>query len=130
MFATVAILAALEYRARTGEGQHLDISQIEPMAHVIADLYAEPPAEKPANSDPVMAPHGVFPCKGADAWVAIAVAQDDQWRTLCGVLGAEALASDPRFAAQEARQTNREALDATLAKLTTNWDKHTLSDAL
>lgn len=52
MFATVAVLSALEYRQRTGKGQHLDISQIEPMVHVIADLFAEPQASKTGNSTP------------------------------------------------------------------------------
>ena len=73
MFATVAILAALEHRARTGEGQHLDISQIEPMVHVIADLYARDEIpDKAGNDDAEFLVHGIFPCAGDDAWIAIA----------------------------------------------------------
>lgn len=130
MFATVAILAALEYRARTGEGQHLDVSQVEPMVHVIADLYADPPASKPANSDPLMAPHDVFPCQGTDAWVAIAVAEEAQWQALCTILGAPDLITDPRFATRGARQTNGAALYQELCALTVTWDKQALDKAL
>ena len=130
MFATVAILGALEYRARTGRGQHLDVSQIEPMIHVIADLYADPPAEKPANSDPVMAPHGVFPCEGDDAWVAIAVESEEQWAALCGVLGADQMIADPRYCDMGARRANGAALEAELAALTLTWDKVALAARL
>src|SRR5690606_29783941 len=71
MFLTVAILAALEHRARTGEGQHLDVSQIEPMVHVIADLYAQTPTEKMGNADPTFIVHGVYPTAGEGEWIAI-----------------------------------------------------------
>src|SRR5690554_4989090 len=73
MFLTVAILAALEHKAKTGEGQHLDISQIEPMVHVIADLYAQDEVAKTGNEDPSRLLHGVFPTAGTDQWIAIAV---------------------------------------------------------
>lgn len=74
MFATVAVLAALEHRAKTGQGQHLDVSQIEPMVHVIADLFASG-AEKSENDDPRFATHGIFPLAGDDRWIAIASEQ-------------------------------------------------------
>ncbi len=87
MFLTVAILAALEERERTGQGSWVDVSQIEPMAHVIADLFAGMPAEKPGNSDPLMHPHGVYPCAGEDSWIAIACEDDAQRAALSAVLG-------------------------------------------
>lgn len=128
MFATVAILAALEHRARTGQGQHLDISQIEPMVHVIADLFADPPARKPGNDDPAMAPHGVYPCAGEDQWIALAVEDDGQWRALCAVLGLDP--ADPRFTTAAARRTHRAALDALLAGRTAGQDKAALAATL
>ena len=79
MFATVAILAALEHKARTGEGQHLDISQIEPMVHVIADLYALD----------TYALHGVFPTRGEDEWIAIAACAGAELDRLAELLGLE-----------------------------------------
>ncbi|MBS8225431.1 CaiB/BaiF CoA transferase family protein [Vannielia litorea] len=92
MFLTVAILAALEARERTGQGSWVEVSQIEPMAHVIADLFAEMPAEKPGNADPLMDPHGVFPCAGEDAWIAIACEDETQRAALKGMLGEGELA--------------------------------------
>ncbi len=87
MFATVAILAALEHRARTGEGQHLDISQIEPMVHVIADLYARADMpDKAGNEDADYLLHGVFACTGEDRWIAIAIDNSDQLTALAGAL--------------------------------------------
>ena len=131
MFATVATLAALEYRDRTGEGQHVDVSQIEPMVHVIADLYAQPDLEdKPGNTDPVMAPHGVYPCEGDENWIAIAVEGDSQWRTLCTVLGDEALASDSAFATASGRHGDQTALDQRIGTLTATRDKHELAAEL
>lgn len=87
MFLTVAILAALEHHARTGEGQHLDISQIEPMVHVAADLYAEDIVEKTGNDDDTYLVHGVFPASGDDQWVAIAVETPAQGEALAAALG-------------------------------------------
>ncbi len=86
MMLTVAILSALEHRDRTGEGVHVDVSQIEAMVHVIGDLFAELPTDKPANEDAEMTPHGVFPCKD-DRWIAIACETDAQRMALAGVLG-------------------------------------------
>ncbi len=78
MFLTVAILAALEHRAKTGEGQHVDVSQIEPMVQVIADLYAQDEAQKTGNDDPGFLLHGVFPTSGEDQWIAIAIENETQ----------------------------------------------------
>jgi benzylsuccinate CoA-transferase BbsF subunit len=87
MFLTVAILAALEHRAKTGEGQHLDVSQIEPMVHVIADLYAQDSAEKTGNDDPSFLVHGVFPTAGTDQWIAITAENNAQAEALKKSLG-------------------------------------------
>ncbi|MFZ2102643.1 MAG: CoA transferase [Oricola sp.] len=131
MFATVGTLAALEHRDRTGEGQHVDVSQIEPMVHVIADLYADADlGEKPGNSDPVMAPHGVYPCEGEENWIAIAVESDGQWTDCCSALGAEALAADRRFATVAGRRENAAELDERISELTASRDKFDLAAAL
>lgn len=114
MFATVAILAALEHRARTGEGQHVDVSQIEPMIHVIADLYAaDPLPEKSGNDDARFALHGVFPAQGEDRWVAIAARDEDQLRAVGSVLGIEGAVTQ-----------------AAVAGRTAEWDRYGLADAL
>lgn len=86
MFATVAILAALEHRAQTGEGQHLDISQIEPMVHVIAELYAGEMPEKSGNDDDTYLLHGVFPTAGDDQWIVLAISNQAELASLAAAL--------------------------------------------
>lgn len=104
MFATVAILAALEHRARTGEGQHLDISQIEPMVHVIADLYARADMpDKAGNEDADYLLHGVFACTGEDRWIAIAIDNSDQLTRLAGALDISMPVDEAGIAAAAAR---------------------------
>lgn len=112
MFLTVAILAALEHRARTGEGQHLDVSQIEPMIHVIADLYAQDEIGKTGNDDPSYELHGVFPTLGEDQWIAIAIETGAQAEALRRELALDSL--DPR----------------TVAAATASHDKFALFDRL
>lgn len=131
MFLSVAILAALEHRARTGMGQHVDVSQIEPMVHVIADLFAaEDKRTKTGNTRPLMAPHGVYPCAGDNAWIAIAVENEAQWHALCVGLDAPELATDTRFATMADRLAHRDALDDALAALTKGEDKSALANRL
>lgn len=130
MFLTVAVLSALEHRDRTGEGSHVDVSQIEPMVHVIADLFADPPADKPANSDRHMAPHGVFPCAGKDRWIALATEDEGQWAALCEVIGGIDLLTDPRFATMVERKAHEAALDAHIAALTATADRIELAERL
>jgi benzylsuccinate CoA-transferase BbsF subunit len=124
MFATVAMLAALEHRRLTGEGQHIDISQVEPLVHVIADqLHSE---DKPGNRSHRYAPHGAFPARGVDQWIAIAVRDDAEWAKLAAAFGI----SDPRFATFEGRKMHEDELDAALAVFTRRHDKRTLADKL
>ena len=87
----IAVLAALEHRKRTGEGQHIDLSQAEASIHFLAPAILDYQvngrvARRTGNRDPLMAPHGVYPVRGEDRWIAIAVADDEQWRALCKIL--------------------------------------------
>ncbi|GGL61516.1 CaiB/BaiF CoA transferase family protein [Wenxinia marina] len=127
MFLTVGILAALERRERTGQGGHVDVSQIEPMVHVLADLFAETPQEKPANADPLMAPHGVWPCAGADRWIAIACEDDAQWAALREVLD---LPAEDRFATAGGRKAAEAELDALVAGMVAGRDRDELAQVL
>lgn len=129
MFATVATLAALEHRRMTGEGQHIDISQVEPLVHTMADQFAGVQAGmagKPGNRSPLHAPHGAYPARGVDQWIAIAIRDDAEWVRLA----AEAGISDPRFAELAGRKSNEDALDALLSDWTRLHDKHVLADRL
>jgi crotonobetainyl-CoA:carnitine CoA-transferase CaiB-like acyl-CoA transferase len=88
----VAVLAALEHRRRTGQGQLVDLSQTEVAAFVLGEAYLEgpltgTPATPRGNRVPWASPHGVYPCAGDDRWVAVAVVGDEPWQRLRAHLG-------------------------------------------
>jgi crotonobetainyl-CoA:carnitine CoA-transferase CaiB-like acyl-CoA transferase len=119
----VAVLAALAHRRRTGEGQHIDLSQAEAALHFLAPALLDytvngAVATRDGNRDRELAPHGVYPCAGEDRWVAIAVRDDRDFRALAGALGRPALADDARWATAAARLAQRDALDGLVAALT------------
>jgi crotonobetainyl-CoA:carnitine CoA-transferase CaiB-like acyl-CoA transferase len=120
---TVAVLAALLHRARTGRGQCIDLSQWETSMAVLPEAILEwtmnghqPPRD--GNRDPHMAPHGVFPAAGEDRWVAVAVEDDAAWARLVNAIGRPELAGDPRYATVIGRKRHEDALEALLAEWT------------
>jgi crotonobetainyl-CoA:carnitine CoA-transferase CaiB-like acyl-CoA transferase len=126
-FNAIAVLAALEHRRRTGEGQHIDLSQGEASLHFLApallDYFANGrlPA-RAGNRDPAFSPHGVYAARGEDRWVAIAVRDDGEWRALCDALGRRELGADPRYASAAARLARADELDALVAAFTSAHD--------
>ena len=118
-----AVLAALMHRARTGEGQYIDLSQWETSVALLGEglmaqeMNGEPPS-RIGNRDPYMAPHGLFRCQGQDRWVSIVVASEDEWQRLCQGMGQPGLATDARFASLADRKKNEDALEALLSAWT------------
>lgn len=115
--AIIALLAALDYRRRTGEGQYIDVSQLEASSLVLdATLIdalntgrGQPPL---GNRDLRYAPHGVFPCAGGDRWCAIAATSDEQWRALANVISEDgALGGDERYASAAQRLAAQDELE-------------------
>ena len=91
-YAAFAIVAALYHRARTGEGQFIDVSMVESLACNLAEPIIQYAMDGTAphrtgNRDEVMAPQNTYRCKGYDEWVAIAVASDEEWDALRKVIG-------------------------------------------
>ncbi|MEM7094600.1 MAG: CoA transferase [Actinomycetota bacterium] len=91
-FANAALLAALDHRRRTGEGQYIDFAQAEGSLHAVApyvlDLSVNGRVTTPiGNTDPDLAPHGIFPCQGDDEWVAIAARDDADRARIESVIG-------------------------------------------
>jgi crotonobetainyl-CoA:carnitine CoA-transferase CaiB-like acyl-CoA transferase len=87
-FSVMAILAALDHRRRTGQGQYLDFSQMEAATHFLTPALLRRQAggqrlTRAGNLDPDHAPHGVYPAAGDDRWVALVCETDEQWRSLC-----------------------------------------------
>jgi benzylsuccinate CoA-transferase BbsF subunit len=127
-FTIAALMAALDHRDRTGEGQYIDLSQSEAAAHfltpAVLDYSVNGRVAGPiGNADPQMSPHGVYPAAGDDRWVAIAARGDADWAALVDVIGDAALASDGRFATLEGRLGNREALDEAIGGWTATLDE-------
>jgi len=86
-FTLCALLAALDHRRRTGEGQYLDFSQMEAATHFLAPAIVDAQTGGPAltragNEEHGIAPHGVYRCAGEDRWIAIECHHDDEWRSL------------------------------------------------
>ncbi len=111
-----AILAALDHRRRTGEGQYVDFSQGEASAQFLGpallDYFVNGRVwERNGNASPDCAPHGVYPALGEDRWVAVVAANEEQWRALCEATGHGDWRRDARFATLEARIANRAALE-------------------
>jgi len=129
MFATVAILAALEQRRHTGEGQHIDVSQVEPLLHTQADVYAawqKGQHNKPANRNQHAAPHGAFPCRGHNQFIAIAITSDEQWQRLANLMACR----DERFTTLSGRKQWEDELEYFIAAWTIQFDKHLLAQQL
>jgi benzylsuccinate CoA-transferase BbsF subunit len=116
-FAACVLLAALDYRRRTGKGQYIDMAQYEAALHnlapVLIDYLATGRMLKPeGNKSERYAPHGAYRCRdedGSERWLALAVADDREWQAMLGVLGNPPC--DPSFATMLARLRNRDALD-------------------
>ncbi|HEX3919036.1 MAG TPA: CoA transferase [Caulobacteraceae bacterium] len=118
-----ALLTALLHRQRTGEGQYIDLSQVECLFPLAAPWMIEQAVtgrapERRGNRHARFAPHGCFPCADDDAWVVIAVTDDTAWQALCGVIGRRDLADDPGLATAEGRRAREDELEAAISDWT------------
>jgi crotonobetainyl-CoA:carnitine CoA-transferase CaiB-like acyl-CoA transferase len=109
-----AVLAALDHRRSTGEGQYVDFAQAESCVHFLTPAILDQTVNgrtqtRIGNDDPHMAPHGVYPSAGEDEWVAIACRDDADWRALAGLLGRDDLAG-VRTSDRLARRTELDEL--------------------
>lgn len=116
--ATIAILAALHQRARTGEGQSIEValfdSQVQALANVAASaLFTGEDARRHGNAHASIVPYQTF--DAADGAFALACGSDALWQRLCGAIDREDWRDDPRFATNAARVANRERLIPDLA---------------
>jgi crotonobetainyl-CoA:carnitine CoA-transferase CaiB-like acyl-CoA transferase len=120
LFATVGILAAVRHRDTTGKGQRVEVDLL---SSLLAGLVNQASAytaggvvpSRMGNQHPSVVPYEPLPT--ADGDLVLAVGNDRQFRALCSVLGAEPLATDPRFATNSARVAHRDQLRAALVEL-------------
>jgi len=123
--AVITILAALDYRRRTGKGQYIDLSQhevaVQHLGLAMLNYTAnQDEGSRMGNHHPYTAPHSTYRCQGNDRWCAIAVFNDPEWQAFCKVLGNPAWTRDPRFATVLDRKANEDALDALIEQWTLN----------
>ncbi|MEX4008506.1 CaiB/BaiF CoA transferase family protein [Neoaquamicrobium sediminum] len=120
LHAAFAILAALAYRRRTGLGQEIVLSQIEstlaPFADDILEWGANGNVPSGAHDDPQAAPHGLFPCRGEDRWIALSVTGNAAFERFSRVIERPELATDPRFADHPIRRARAAELDAIVSQ--------------
>jgi crotonobetainyl-CoA:carnitine CoA-transferase CaiB-like acyl-CoA transferase len=131
-FLAGAVIAALDHRDQTGEGQRIDLAQTEFAAYQRGEVYvdawrlgADPIAT--GNDSTTACPHGVYPAEGDDRWVAIVVADDTQWEALCDMTG---WPPDPDLATLDGRLARAAEISDRLASWTSTLDSVRLAGQL
>ncbi len=134
-YGTVAILAALDYRERTGKGTHIDTAQYETglqfMAPILLDYKINGKvASRNGNRDPAAAPHGAYPCKGDDSWCVISASSESDWESLCRAMGNPAWTKERRFATLQSRKEHEDELDQKIGAWTTGFTAREITEKL
>ena len=133
--AAFALLSALQYRETTGKGQMIEIAQVEGCVNFMGQPIADASMNgrnwgRTGNRQPNMAPHGVYRCKGTDEWIAIAVADDTEWKQFCKALGNPSWTTDERFHTIKSRYENHDDLDIFIENWTSQLEKEEASNLL
>lgn len=128
-----ALLAALEHREMTGQGQSIDVSQAEAAIHMLAPAILDYGINgriwtRGGNRDLNMCPHGVYRTEGNDQWIAIACTTDAQWEELRSLMGESVPEGDLSSLSQ--RKDREDELDRALGVWSANQDGGTLQDQL
>ncbi|VIO70639.1 putative CoA-transferase [Bradyrhizobium ivorense] len=137
-----AVLAALIHARRTGQGQFIDLAQVEclmpfaapwitvqsisglPCAQAAPLLQGEAtPATKYVNRHPQFVPHGCFRCAGEDKWIIVAASDDDMWERLATLVGRTDWAMDPSLRTAAARRAIEDEIERAIEAWTGNRDE-------
>ena len=140
-FCATALVAALDHRRRTGEGQHLDIAQFEVALQFLGPELLDHEvngrvASRRGNRDPHFVPHGVYPCRAegpgpaGERWLALACTDDDQWAALVAAMGSPEWATVPALADAAGRRQQEDELDRRLGEWTATRSDEELFAAL
>jgi benzylsuccinate CoA-transferase BbsF subunit len=131
----LAVLAALYHHEQTGEGQFIELSQIEAITHLLGEAVVEYSMNgrvmgPRGNQHLCMAPHGIYPCRGQDQWISIAIETEKMWIKFCELMGDPGLANDRRFSDAFARLNHQTVLEEIVSKWTKQYTKYELMDIL
>jgi crotonobetainyl-CoA:carnitine CoA-transferase CaiB-like acyl-CoA transferase len=138
---SAALLMSIYNRNHTGQGTEVDVSAIEAgislLGPLLLDVVVNGRTTRGADfplgnrlEHPNAAPHGVYPCRGADRWIAIAVFNDVAWRELTTEMGQPEWTHDVRFATQQSRFAHQNDLDARVSAWTRDRDRYDLMHRL
>jgi crotonobetainyl-CoA:carnitine CoA-transferase CaiB-like acyl-CoA transferase len=133
MYSTIAILAAINHRSKSGKGQNIDMSLLDCIvalgSNQVTGYFAGGKVPgRMGNAHMSLVPYGVYPT--ADGHIIIAIGNDDQWQRYCAVIGRADLAADPDFSRVTGRIVNRERLDVELRKTMQTKDSAVWLDVL
>lgn len=134
-YGAVAVLAALDYRDRTGEGRYIDVAQYETGLQFLGPILLDYKvnsrvARRNGNRDPDRAPHGAYPCKGEDSWCVISVFSEAAWKSLCRALGDPDWTKEARFATSRSRKDNEDELDRRVGEWTSRFSSREVMERL
>lgn len=133
--AILALVAAIDYRRRTGKGQYIDLSQLEAVEHFFAPLFLDYEVNgrdsiRNANKCNYAAPHGVYRCKGAHRYCCITVFTEQEWDSFCQVIGEPAWVNSPDFDTFLGRLKNADELDRLVEEWTIEHGAEEIMDLL
>ncbi len=126
--AAFAVLTALHHRNRTGEGQWIDMSQVESFLPHLGGVFMDYAMNgrsptRLGSRHRYLAPHGCYRCRGDDNWLVINVSSEEEWLSLCRVTGHDEWARDPRYTDPISRLENQDSLDEAIQGWTLGKDK-------
>ncbi len=125
LYAAFAVLAALESRDRTGQGDYIEVSEYEALCTLLGPTFLDVsshnkkmlPQGNQAESF-LAAPYGCYPCRGTDRWCVMAVFSDQEWEALCLAMGHPAWTKKEEFSTLSRRKEHKEKLNGYLARWT------------
>jgi benzylsuccinate CoA-transferase BbsF subunit len=134
-YGTAAVLAALVRRRVTGQGVHIDLSQYEAglqfLTPALLDYWVNGRvATRNGNRHPSACPHGVFPCRGQEQWVAFSIWDDSEWQRFVEAVGGPDWACKPEYATVLGRKAHAEQLECEVAAWTRSRERSELVQLL
>lgn len=136
MHGAFAVMAALRHRRLTGEGQVIEMAQVESTAHMFPQAAMDGAWNGRGHqsvgnrSIEGFVPNGVFPAAGSDRWIAISCRSDEEWRSLAAFMGNPEWATAPGMGTAAGRAQQEDQIEERLAAWTASHDRDELFTAL
>jgi len=135
VYGTIALVAALEHRRQTGEGQYIDVAQLEAGVQFLSPSLLDYDVNgriqgRNGNCCDYAAPHGAYPCLGEDKWCVIAVFSDKEWHTLVQIMGNPVWAKNDKFSNLLGRKRHEEELDTNISEWTSKRNAQEIMEEL